>query len=175
MKSANFSWKVVQYVSWIRWKVRELLALPSDINWWFYDKFDPVNEKAIWVWRGVHWDEIEVSSFQIDKVLCASGIVDSRSSAQRLIKEGGVSWRRDNGREDWEKVRNFSDEIPAGHPYILRIGNGLYRTILVNGKFKQAPSLATVMRPMWVEGVDSDKKTTYRVFQSRRLWNKLWR
>ena len=149
-----------------------------------------MNEKAIWKWstkwrswEEMHWDEIDVPSFQIDRVLVAVGIVDSRSNAQRLIKGGGVTWRVDDDRMEWERVKDFKQEIEPGWPVILRIGDGHVRSILVEvpgldgkpvSKPKQMFSLATVMRPMWSEGVEEDG-TPWRVFQSRDVWDGVWR
>lgn len=126
--------------------------------------------------------EIEVASFQIDRVLVAVGIVDSRSNAQRLIKGGGVTWRKDTDRAfekdgkwftvatDWEKVVDFKQEVEPGWPLILRIGDGNWRTVMVEvpgrdgkpvSKPKMFPSLAVVMRP------------TER--QTIEFWSELWK
>lgn len=114
--------------------------------------------------------EIEVPSFQIDRVLVAVGIVDSRSNAQRLIKGGGVTWRRSESTMEWTKVKEFKEEIEPGWPVLLRIGDGLWRSVLVEqkgldgkpvSKPKQFNSIAEVMRPTEDQTIE--------------FWSELWR
>ena len=58
--------------------------------------------------------EIDVPSFQMDRVLVACGIVDSRTNAQRLLKSNSISWRRDDGVMDWTKVTEWKQELESG-------------------------------------------------------------
>lgn len=166
-----------------------------------------VNEKAIWLWnpkwmtveeRG--FIEIDVPSFQMDRVLVACGIVDSRTNAQRLLKSNSISWRRDDGVMDWTKVTEWKQELESGWPIVLRVGDGHWRTLQVEvevlenapmgsndppttkkvTKPKGFPSLALVMRPMWVEGMtfaseDSEELVPFREFQSIDVWTELWK
>jgi hypothetical protein len=162
-----------------------------------------VNEKALWLWnpkwrtveeRG--FIEIDVASFQMDRVLVAAGIVDSRTNAQRLLKSNSISWRLDDGVMDWTKVTDFRQELEPGWPVVLRVGDGHWRTLQVeeevieNAPFstskeakptvkkvtkpKAFPSLALVMRPTWVEGVE-DGVTPWRHFQTIECWSEMWR
>src|SRR5271157_1135176 len=121
---------------------------PRTVIWWWTSKWMTPDERK--------FVEIEVPSFQIDRVLVAVGIVDSRSNAQRLIKGNGISWRRSDGVMKWTKVTDFKTEVPSGWPWILRVGDGHWRSVLVEvpgldgkpvSKPKQFPSLAEVMRP----------------------------
>lgn len=123
-------------------------AANRKVIWWWTSKWMTVNERR--------FVEIEVPSFQIDRVLVAAGIVDSRSNAQRLIKSGGITWRRSDGEMVWTKVTDFRQEIEPGWPVILRVGDGHWRSVMVEVmgihgkptmKAKQFPSLAEVMRP----------------------------
>lgn len=148
-----------------------------------YDKETGV----LWLWnpkwmaveeRG--FVDIEIASFQMDRVLVACGIVDSRTNAQRLLKSNSVSWRLDDGVMDWTKVTDFRQELESGWPIVLKVGNGHWRTLQVETKPKSFPSLATVMRPMWVEGMtlaseDSEELVPFREFQSIDVWTDLWR
>ena len=118
----------------------------------------------------IRFVEIETPSFQIDRVLVAVGIVDSRSNAQRLIKGNGISWRRDDNEMDWTKVTDFKTEIPSGWPWVLRVGNGHWRSVMIEvpgldgkpvSKPKQFPSLAVVMRPEENQTID--------------VWSELWK
>jgi hypothetical protein len=132
---------------------------------------------VVWLWSS-KWKvakdrgfvEIEVVSFQIDRVLVAAGIVDSRSSAQRLIKGGGVTWRPSESGAAWSKVTDFQWELESGYPILLRVGDGLWRTLMVEQrgphgkpvtKPQMFPSVAEVMRP--------------REGQTIQFWSKLWR
>jgi len=144
--------------------------------------------------------EIEIPSFQMDRVLVAAGIVDSRTNAQRLIKSNSISWRRDDGAMDWTKVTDFRQELEPGWPWILKVGDGHWRTLQVEvevtenapmgsneppktkkvSKPKGFMSMATVMRPMWVEGMtfvseDSEELVPFRKFQSIDVWTDLWK
>ena len=102
-------------------------------------------------------------------VLVAVGLVESRGAAQRLIKQRGITWRRDDG-VDWSQVTDWKQEIEAGWPVVLRIGNGHWRTVQIEvedpitkkptTKPKAFPSLALVMRP--VED------------QTKDVWTELW-
>ena len=130
--------------------------------WWWTSKWIKVEERR--------FVEIEVPSFQIDRVLVAVGIVDSRSNAQRLIKGNGISWRRSDGVMKWTKVTDFKTEVPTGWPWILRVGDGHWRSVLVEipgldgkpvSKPKSFPSLAEVMRPETDQTID--------------FWSELWR
>jgi hypothetical protein len=169
-----------------------------------------VNEKAIWLWSTkwrswdeMHWDEVEVPSFQADRLLVASGIVDSRSNAQRLIKGGGVSWRPADDATDWKVVKDFREEVASGWPAYLRVGDGHPRTVIVEveeavnapmsagkdakptvkrvSKPRMFFSIACVMRPMLIEGDDWDEETglpngkRFSNWQSKEDWDRLWR
>jgi hypothetical protein len=150
---------------------------------------------------------IDVPSFQIDRVLVAVGIVDSRSNAQRLIKSGAISWRKDDCKVwqdadgkwwkqalDWEKVTDFRQELEPGWPWVLRVGNGHWRTVQVEvevtenapfGAKDQTPikkkvtkpkmfnSLALVMRPMLVKGTDENGQP-YEHMQTKECWTEMW-
>ena len=138
---------------------------------------DPAHGTVIWWWttKWIKPEErrfvaLEVPSFQIDRVLVAVGIVDSRSNAQRLIKGGGVTWRRSESAMEWTKVKEFKQEIEPGWPVILRIGDGLWRSVLVEekghdgkpvSKPKQFNSIAEVMRPIEDQTIE--------------FWSELWR
>ena len=124
---------------------------------------------VIWKWTWKQFVEVEAQSFQIDRVLVAAGIVDSRSNAQRLIKGNGISWRRSDGVMRWTKVTDFKTEVPSGWPWILRVGDGHWRTVMVEepgrdgkpvSKPKMFPSLVEVMRP--------------EENQTIKFWSKLW-
>jgi len=130
---------------------------------------EPANRKVVWKWTWKQFVEVEVQSFQIDRVLVAAGIVDSRSNAQRLIKGNGISWRRSDGVMRWAKVTDFKTEVPSGWPWILRVGDGHWRTVMVEepgrdgkpvSKPKMFPSLVEVMRP--------------EENQTIKFWSKLW-
>lgn len=129
--------------------------------------------KIIWQWKWFGSDtqfvEVEAPSFQIDRVLVAAGIVDSRSNAQRLLKGGGVTWRRSDGQMRWTKVTDFKTEVPSGWPWILRVGDGNWRTLMIEtpgrdgkpaAKPRMFPSLTEVMRP--------------EENQTIQFWSKLW-
>jgi hypothetical protein len=162
------------------------------------------NEKALWLWnpkwrtveeRG--FIEVDAASFQMDRVLVACGIVDSRTNAQRLLKSNSISWRRDENVMDWTKVTDFRQELEPGWPIVLRVGDGHWRTLQVEvevienppfsagkevkptvkkvTKPKAFPSLALVMRPMWVEGLEEDGVTPWRHFQTIECWSEMWR
>jgi hypothetical protein len=141
--------------------------------------------------------EIEVQSFHFDRVLVAVGLVDSRSNAQRLIKQNAISWRRDDNLMDWTRVKDIKEQVEPGWPNVVRVGNGHWRTVQVEvevtvnpslgstadvkpetkkvTKPKQFPSLGVVMRPMWVEGVEEDGVTPWRHFQTIDCWSEMWR
>lgn len=149
---------------------------------------EPADRKVAWLWNS-KWRtveergfiEVDVPSFQMDRVLVAAGIVDSRSNAQRLIKQNSISWRRDDG-ADWAKVADFRQELEPGWPVILRVGDGHWRSLLVEvevtenppmgatdktpivkkvSKPRQFPGLAMVMRPTEDQTID--------------LWTELWK
>jgi hypothetical protein len=132
------------------------------IIWWWTPKWMTPDERR--------FVEVNVASFQIDRVLVAVGIVDSRSNAQRLIKGGGVTWRRSESNMDWAKVKEFRQEIESGWPVILRVGDGMWRTVMLEQKGmdgkpvtkpKMFPSIAEVMRPLEEQDIE--------------FWSKLWR
>src|SRR5271155_852594 len=64
---------------------------------------ESASRKVVWQWTWKKFVEVETQSFQIDRVLVAAGIVDSRSNAQRLLKANGISWRRSDGVMRWAK------------------------------------------------------------------------
>jgi hypothetical protein len=152
------------------------------------------DRKVIWWWNtkwmtlmGRGFIEVQVSSFQIDRVLVAVGLVDSRGAARRLVKQKGVSWRRDDNQMDWAKVADFRQEIEPGWPVVLRVGGGHWRILQVETEVtenlpvkkattpKAFPGLALVMRPLWVEGLEEDGVTPWRNVQTMEFWSDMWR
>ena len=137
----------------------------------------PENRTVIWrwstkwrIWEEMHFEDIEVSSFQMDRLLVAVGIVDSRSNAQRLIKQGAITWRTADDVMEWTKVKDFREEVQAGWPVYLRVGDGHPRTVMVEErkegeKPKSVPktffSISCVMRP--------------EPEQTHKVWDEAWR
>ena len=99
---------------------------------------------------------------------------------------------------DWTKVTDFRQELEPGWPIVLRVGDGHWRTVMMEveepvpgqlmgkgtketkkvTKPRAFPSLALVMRPMWVEGTEFDeneKLVPFREFQSIDVWSDLWK
>jgi hypothetical protein len=103
---------------------------------------------------------VPAGHFEIDRLLVLTGLVASRSEAQRLVKAGAVSWRKMDkeirGEQawemDWQKVADFRQELNAGWPWTLRVGNGNWRA----GR----PGLMMVMRPCEEQMID--------------FWNEMW-
>lgn len=153
---------------------------------------EPDPDKVIWLWNQ-KWRTIEkrqflpieTTIFTIDKVLVLVGLIHSRSEAQRLLKAGAVSWRRDDTVMDWTKITDFRQELEAGWPWVLRISDGHWRTVQVTErpdpakppetKPKGFPGLALVMRPELCKGVEEDGVTPWEMWQTRDVWSDLWR
>ena len=134
---------------------------------------DEQKQVVLWLWDaghpccGVgilgHFAPVEAKSRQIDTVLVAAGLTDSRSEAQRLIKGGGVSWRKSDGGE-WSKVHDFKEIIASGWPWNVRIGNGNWRLVpRKDGRtgWNQFPGVVTVMVPEDNQTID--------------CWSEVWR
>ena len=137
------------------------------------------DRKVIWLWSrkwksldDMHFDEVEIASFQIDRVLVAANMTGSRTEAQRLIKAGAVSWRKADGITDWSKVNDFKQEIEPSWPVIVRISDGGPRTVArvpKPGEKDFKPGHDTfhgtrqVMVPVPVEG------------QTLDVWDEVWR
>lgn len=139
---------------------------------------EPAHGTVIWLWnpkwmtveeRG--FINVEVPAFTIDRLLVAVGMIHSRTEAQRLIKQGAVSWRRDDNVMDWTKVKEWKQELEPSWPWVLRISDGHWRSVMVEerpdpdkppvSKPKAFPGLALVMRP--------------EENQTRDVWTDLWK
>jgi hypothetical protein len=136
---------------------------------------------TLWVWN-TKWMKveergfipIELASFQLDRTLVATGMIHSRAETQRLIKAGSVSWRKDDSMMDWAKVIDWKLELKEGWPWVLRVGSGHWRSVMVEerpnlnkppvSKPRSFPGLMTVMRPKLGEEA-----------QDIEVWSELWR
>lgn len=113
---------------------------------------------VLWIWSVDHWEEVEVESACIDRVMVAAGVAPSRTEAQRLISQGAVYTRESDSKKPLERITDFRSEVEGGWPVDIKVG---YRTV-------------TVMRPVWMEGVHPEEGP-YRVFQTREVWDDVWR
>lgn len=123
--------------------------------------------------------DVEVPGFTIDRVLVAVGLCESRGAAQRLVKQKGVSWRRDDG-SDWSVVTDFKQEVEAGWPVVLRVGNGHWRTVQVEVEVVENPPLGSSEKPK-VKKVTKPKMFNSLALvmrpmedQTKDVWTELW-
>ena len=101
---------------------------------------------------------------RFDQLLLDTKMVVSKSEANRLCKQGAVSFRWTN-RTGWFRVKP-GDELLEPYPaFYLKVGNGFWRCIRdqESGKFRQQPGIVTI------PGVMVDGKYVQEIPYSRLI------
>ena len=112
---------------------------------------------------------VEVASSQIDRVLVAAGLTDSRSEAQRLIRAGGVSWRIADDVMGWTKVVDFKQEVKPGWPWYIRVGNGNWRSV------QRKPEDGQPAKPGWDSFPGVMCVMVPEESQTIDVWSEVWK